>query len=72
MSNESNMSSKEQMVANALASGEAKLIAVIIGREVALTAGGDSLALPLGNYVLAVLPETAAPEGVYAIRAEPA
>ena len=72
MTSESSMSSKEQRVALALTSGEAKLIALVIKREVALTAGEDGLNLPAGNYALIVLPDTAAPEGVYAIRAEPA
>lgn len=70
MATDSNTKTKEQLVANALASGEARLVAIVIGRELALTAGEDGLSLPHGNYALVMLPETKAAAGVYAVRPE--
>lgn len=70
MATDSSTTTKEQLVASALTNGEARLVALVIGCDLALTAGEDGLSLPHGNYALVVLSETGAAPGVYAIRPE--
>lgn len=76
MSNESNTTGngngKAQVVLSAIEKGEARLLAIIIKREVEVSAGADGLTLPAGNYALIALPDTKREEGVYLIKEESA
>jgi hypothetical protein len=68
MSNDSNISSKAQIVLHAIEKGDARLLAIIIKRDLRVSAGEDGLTLPSGNYALIALPDTKRDEGVYLVR----